>query len=607
MKKLLLTICYVLISALSYAYDFEVNGIYYNLLTTSTVEVTKGDALYEGGIINIPESVQYSNKSFSVEQIGEYAFSSAKIESVSIPSTVKSIGQYAFNGSTITTITIPGSVENCYHAAFNSCSKLKDIHFEYSDKSLCFNQNLYYSEQSFRYCSSLENIYIDRYAYVYASNGSFRNKANSCYVFSALPSIKNVYIGSNVTSIGNWFSYCSGIEKVEIPSNITSIYDFAFRGCKNISELIFHDGDKNIYNDTFYACSSLKKIDFQGGSLNFYGSNTWEAEHAAFEECTNLETIIFPDDVVNIHNNTFKGCKNISKVYAKSASPTAISTTAFDAMTFLTATLFVPVGAKEKYESTEGWNQFSQIIEIDNFDISSEMHTIGLSVSNGGKVVCGTIDISNYSYSWSVEDNTSLTLQIIPNEGYIVKNVEINNEDVTNEVRNGILQLDGITSDKRIYVNFEKEETLISIKDAELGCVSLVAENGKSYTFVIAPCEGWIVESVSFNGEEVTSQLDGNRYTTPAITSDSELNIVYKQDESSAVKSIKSESNVKVSAAYGRLIVDNTGTSVNFSVYTTSGVKVASEIAGVGTTTMDLPTNNIYVVKVGEQTFKVSM
>lgn len=590
-----------------FAYDFEVDGLYYNLLTTSTVEVTKGDIIYEGGIINIPESVQYSNKSFTIKKIGDSAFESAKIESVTIPSTVTSVGQYAFQYSTITTITIPGSVNDCYHAAFNDCSKLKDIHFEYSDKSLSFRQNLFYSTTTFAGCSSLENIYIDRSVYVSASNGSMSNTADICYVFSGLSCIKNVYIGSNIESIGNWFSYCNGIEKVEIPSNIKEIYDFAFRSCNNLSELIFHDGDKNIYKDTFYACSSLKKIDFRGGSLNFYRSNTWKAEHAAFEDCTNLEILIFPDDVVNILYNTFKGCKNISKVYAKSASPTAISPTAFDAMSFLTATLYVPIGAKEKYESTEGWNQFSQIVETNNFDVSNNMHTIGLSVSDGGKVVCGNIDIANYSYSWSVEDNTSLTLQIVPDEGYVLKNVEINNEDITNEVKNGILQLDCITSDKRIYVNFEKEEILLSIKDAKLGCVSLVAENGKSYSFIITPSEGWDIESISFNGENVTTQLDGNKYTTPVVTSSSELNIVYKQDEANAVKSLKSENNVKVFAAYGKLTVNNTGTRTNLSVYSASGLKVMSESIDAGTTTIDLPTKSIYIIKVGEEIFKVSM
>lgn len=609
MKKLLLTLCFSLTAVFSYAYDFEKDGLYYNLLTTSTVEVTKGDAPYEGNVICIPESVTYSNHSCAVVKIGDDAFKYANIDNVKIPHSVTQIGAASFCNSEINQLLIPANVEKIGSECFWGCNKLESVTFESSDKSLWFDYNFVGGRDhsiAFDKCNNLNTIYIDRDLY-YASADQTSWKDNVISIFYNLSSLKKVYFGENALNIGNYFSGCSNIETIEIPANIHRIGGFAFKNCSGLSKLIFRNGNKTISRDSFYGCTSLTMIDFCEGDLTI-GSYVQYAEHGTFENCTNLQALVFPNNYsVSIESGSFKNCKQIKNIYSKATYPSGISENAFEGITFLTATLYVPVGAKGMYETTKGWNQFSQIIETDNFDVSSDMHTIGLSVSDGGKVVCGDTEITNYSYSWSVDSNTSLTLQIIPHEGYVVKKVEINNEDVTGEVQNGILKLDGITSDKRIYINFEKEETLLSIKEAELGSVSLVAENGKSYTFVLSPSEGWEIESVSFNGDNVTSQLDGNKYTTPAITLDSELSIVYKQVESSAVKSYQNENNVRIFASYGKVTIENAGVRTNVAVYTTSGTIVASEPVGVGSTTIELPTNNIYIVKVGEQTFKVSM
>lgn len=57
------------------AYDFEVNGIYYNITdeTAKTVEVTSGTKKYTGNI-TIPSVVTYNGSDYSVTSIGEKAF-----------------------------------------------------------------------------------------------------------------------------------------------------------------------------------------------------------------------------------------------------------------------------------------------------------------------------------------------------------------------------------------------------------------------------------------------------------------------------------------------------------------------------------------------------
>ncbi len=86
------------------AHDFEVDGIYYNLFTSTEVEVTfKGsnNTSYDeyAGKVEIPESVTYNGKTYSVTSIGEEAFSGCTgLTSITIPNSVTSIGDQAFSG-----------------------------------------------------------------------------------------------------------------------------------------------------------------------------------------------------------------------------------------------------------------------------------------------------------------------------------------------------------------------------------------------------------------------------------------------------------------------------------------------------------------------------
>ena len=88
----------------SMAYDFKVDGIYYNKLTDSTVAVTykvtpywKGYTAPYSGDITIPSAVNYNNKNYAVTSIGDQAFQYCSgLTSITIPEGVTSIGEHAF-------------------------------------------------------------------------------------------------------------------------------------------------------------------------------------------------------------------------------------------------------------------------------------------------------------------------------------------------------------------------------------------------------------------------------------------------------------------------------------------------------------------------------
>ncbi len=105
-KKLLLAVVLLLCSTVASAHDFEMGGIYYNIISSSdlTVEVTyKGSSYNEYsneyiGAIVIPATVIYNSETYSVTTIGDYAFyGCTEVTSITIPGSVAKIGSKAFS------------------------------------------------------------------------------------------------------------------------------------------------------------------------------------------------------------------------------------------------------------------------------------------------------------------------------------------------------------------------------------------------------------------------------------------------------------------------------------------------------------------------------
>ena len=120
----------VIFSISASAYDVEVDGIYYNLISKGNfAEVTQRDFFHYSGDITIPSSIKVNEVEYSVKSIGYRAFADCSgLTSVTIPNSVTSIGNSAFYYcSGLTSVAIPNSVTSICDYAFNRCSSLTSI------------------------------------------------------------------------------------------------------------------------------------------------------------------------------------------------------------------------------------------------------------------------------------------------------------------------------------------------------------------------------------------------------------------------------------------------------------------------------------------------
>lgn len=395
-KKTIFFLCCVLTSSVSYAYDFESNGFYYNItsLQDLTVDITSGDVPYTGSIV-IPDSVRYANRCFKVTGIAERGFAYSSITDVCISKTIKGIKVEAFAGCfNLNDLTIPGTVEYLSRGVFFDCIYLRNLIIEDSDNSLYLEPGAIYAGggSPFGACP-LRSVYVGRTLLTPNTN------ANEG-LFSNQFSLTDVVLGEKVSRINPGMFYkCASLQKIELPQQIKSVENFAFYGCTELSEVILNEG--------------LEEISI-----------------AAFRDCNQIGNIVLPSTLRMIDELAFLESSNIKTIISKSQTPALIYETSFAGITYLTATLYVPTGTKALYEAATGWKDFCSIQETNDFECLNTFYKSIRVSASGGKLVIENdgpaIMLSVYSGSGAALMSKSITtgttsIDIPSDNFYIVK------------------------------------------------------------------------------------------------------------------------------------------------------------------------------------------
>ena len=111
---------------------------------------------------------------------------------------------------------------------------------------------------------------------------------------------------SNVKDIGaHLFTYCSELERVDLPSTLKKIPYSMFYKCSKLKTIDLPSTLESISWDAF-ACSGLERIEFPEG-LSVIGEQS-------FYDCSNLKEVIIPDTVHVVNRKAFKIADN-GKIY----------------------------------------------------------------------------------------------------------------------------------------------------------------------------------------------------------------------------------------------------------------------------------------------------
>ena len=319
------TLLFAFMSALiAKAYDFESNGIYYNILssTDKTVEVTYKDEInfYERedyiGDITIPSTIDYKGKTLKVIAIGEQAFYNCnELSSIVLGSNIETIGDLSFYGcSSLKAISLSGKIKSIGNSAFEKCTGLTSLNIPKNIELI--------DTEAFANCINIVEL-------------NFEN---------------------GVKTLGNSaFSNCDGITKLIIPTSVETIESDCFKSCDNLKSVEIKDtttvlrlGTTNpffkVKLDKLYIGRNI------GHTPGYYLESLWVIrnvkEYTIGENVTQLDWLASEDvETITLLCATPPTCK------------------AFTEAQYANINLYIPVGTTEVYSKVEPWCYFWNIQE----------------------------------------------------------------------------------------------------------------------------------------------------------------------------------------------------------------------------------------------------
>lgn len=441
-------------------------------ITVATKPVTEGSEIKMSALSKIEYSAFYNctgltSLDFSetvLQSVGTESFiSCTKLGKVIFPSTMKTINGAAFsntgtkapggldvsisasknfsivdnviyqideNGEPITlclvlssydkdSYVLPPTVSTIRRDAFykNTCIKNIDLSQGGSNKLTTIEY------RAFRNCEGVEELIFPDC--ITSFNG---DACMSCMSLKRVKLPKN----SKVTTISYGFYNCQKLERIEIPNNITGFGSHTFYQCYALKEVAF-ESTKNsllttIGDNCFYNCTNLESITFPDKFTTM--------GYQAFKGCSKLKYIKFKDKMKSFGFQTFFGCSALETIVINSDVPPVIQSDSFDGSLqnkTPRCKVIVPCSVKNKYEQA---NYYTDIFDIESdFDeqpigsitvqVADECDGMGrVYVHDGRELSCDNII-----------GGVNPIIEAVANEGFVFDHwIDLSNNFMTNDI-----------------------------------------------------------------------------------------------------------------------------------------------------------------------------
>lgn len=441
------------------AFDLELDGIHYNIISTTekTVMTTPGN---DSGPINnvvgalvLPETVVIRGESYKVTEIGRRSF---------------------MNNTALTSVTFPASITKVGHDAFWECSNLSkveaadlqswcNIDFEMDEgagHSISSNP-LMYANHLFVNGNKIIDLIIpdgitDIKDWVFAYMTGLKSVKMPASVitigaraFLGCNSLQDVTLSENLTAIGLGAFYQTNLLSIDFPESLKTIEDYAFsdtplgvveipdgvenmgkmafKDCKELESVVIGNGLKTIPERAFDRCSVLRSVTF-GNSVEeimvcafqrtalrevVIPNSVTTIGDGAFISCANLETLELPSGLTSIGEYAFNECSSLKKVCSYATAPPVCG--ADDSFSpSADCVLHIPKKTKEVYKEAIGWKNFAYLeddLPNENYvgatDITMDSNALRLKIGDSYQLAATVLpeNATDKSVIWSSSDS----------------------------------------------------------------------------------------------------------------------------------------------------------------------------------------------------------
>ena len=469
----------------------------------------------------------------SITVIGQNAFKDCySLTSVIIPNSVTEISTGAFeNCKEIASIKLSENLVIIFPGAFKECKKLVTIEIPKSVASIM---------GAFSGCTGLKRFIVAEDNPYYTSyEDVLFNKDKTILI--AYPNLKssNYIIPSGVKSVELVaFGGCMGLTSLTVPESMSNfLRGDELKGCTNLKLMkVFYTippectnfpSDEIYENCTLYVPMGTKqayqlhfvfrrfkrieeRID-KDGFTNFMISslaqgkgkiliNDHEAKADTLREGSKV-LIKFTPDKKYMLNKAYIGNKDITSELKENA--------------YMVDSIYQDMSVKAEFE-------------LKKYDVTA-------TFNSGGKVLVNDAEVTTVSMT----DGEPVTFKVIPEDEFRIGKAILNDKNIKEELKEHTYKIDSIGSDLKLNVEFEQykwrvtssydkiEGTVILNKDtlSDIGYV----EKGRKAEFRVIPKIGYVVNNVTLDDKNITSDLVDGTYSLSSVNERHSISVLFKE------------------------------------------------------------------------------